>query len=344
MLIKEADSKQEPLDILQGLLERPDLNTKQKKTITQELNIMRAGIKGERDAAYEIDFHFKSSKNYIVLHDLRLEVNGRIAQIDHLVIDRTLEVYIFETKHFSSGIKIAENGEFLRWNNYNRSFEGMASPLAQNDRHMSVLKDFFANSEMPTRFGMKLIPKIIPLVLISNNARIDRPKSFDTSSVLKCEALLQSLNTSHNPLDIKSTFSAVGRIVSRETLQKIGRLLRHSHKPILVNYAGKFGIPKEAPITNIEKSSNVKITKPKDLEKEHHCSKCNSANISVLHGRYGYYFKCQDCSGNTAIKLQCKGSECKPRLRKQKTQFFKECAQCGSSHLFFENTEIPQPA
>lgn len=65
--------------------------------------MMRADIKGENEAAYEIDFHFKNHKNYIVLHDLRLEVNGRAAQIDHILLDRTLVAYVLETKHFNGG-------------------------------------------------------------------------------------------------------------------------------------------------------------------------------------------------------------------------------------------------
>ena len=70
----------------------------------------------------------------ITIHDLRLEVNGRVAQIDHLLVNRTMTFYVFETKHFHAGIKIGEDGQFLKWNNYRKTFEGMPStpknPLA----------------------------------------------------------------------------------------------------------------------------------------------------------------------------------------------------------------------
>ncbi len=61
-------------------------------------------------AAYEIDFHHKASRNWAVIHDLRLEYRGRVAQIDHLLINRWLEFWVCESKHFSEGVAINEQG------------------------------------------------------------------------------------------------------------------------------------------------------------------------------------------------------------------------------------------
>jgi len=339
MLIKEADDKQPAIDELQKLLERTDLRASQRKAITKEIHIMRAGIKGEKEAAYELEFTYKNLKNSILLHDLRLEVNGRTAQIDHLVIDRALFVYAFETKSFSSGVKINENGEFASWNSYRKCYEGIPSPIAQNQRHIEVLNDFFKTKEMPTRLGFKLIPNIIPFVLISNHSRIDRPEKFDTSSVIKCDALSSTMKESVDNISVIELFGGVSRIVSRETLAKIGRLLKHSHKPISVNYLAKFGLSEPVVTKQTQQRQNTREATP-TLDKCFHCSKCNSENTNILSGRYGYYFKCQDCNGNTSIKLKCATDACKPRLRKQKLQFFEECDTCKSSQLFYENREL----
>ena len=339
MLIKIADDKKPAIEVLQKLLERSDLSSSQRKAITKEIHIMRAGIKGENESAYELDFRYKNSKNYILLHDLRLEVEGRVAQIDHLLIDRCLNVYIFETKNFRSGIKINENGEFLSWNSYQKTFEGIPSPLAQNKRHLLVLNDFFKTHETPTRLGFKLTPKIIPLVLISKTARIDRPEKFDTSAVLKCDALAETLDKHTKDISTIELFSNVGRIVSRETIEKVGRLLKYSHKPITINYLGKFGLP-ELVEKQPEKLNTQPAEKTKPVRSSSNCSKCDSENTTILSGRYGYYFKCQDCQGNTAIKLKCVSKACEPRIRKQKDQFFEECATCKSSRLFYQNPEM----
>lgn len=48
----------------------------------------------------------------IVLHDMRLEINGRFAQIDHLLMNRGFDLYVLETKTFNTGVSINERGKF----------------------------------------------------------------------------------------------------------------------------------------------------------------------------------------------------------------------------------------
>src|SRR5437773_2787611 len=115
MLIKVADDKQPQIDALNGLLGRPDVDSSARKLIEQEIRFIRAGAKGERDAAYEIDFHYRDRDSYMVVHDLPLEFGGRVAQIDHLLINRVLDVWVCETKAFSEGVKINEYGEWFRY-------------------------------------------------------------------------------------------------------------------------------------------------------------------------------------------------------------------------------------
>jgi hypothetical protein len=56
---------------------------------------------------------YKDSKNWVIIHDLRIEYGGLVAQIDHLLINRFLDFYVLETKHYSQGVKVTERGEFL---------------------------------------------------------------------------------------------------------------------------------------------------------------------------------------------------------------------------------------
>ena len=146
-------------------------------------------MKGEQESAYLPDFHFKASRNTAIIHDLRLDVNGRVAQIDHLLLHRTLNIFVLETKHFTAGVKITEEGEFLRCNPLTKSYEGMASPLAQNERHIAVLKDAFEQIDLPSHLGIRRTPVFLSYVLVSPRARIERSKRFDTSHVLKADML-----------------------------------------------------------------------------------------------------------------------------------------------------------
>ena len=108
-----------------------------------------------------------------------------IEHFKHLAGERGYQTLINDTLR----IKITEEGEFLRWNDYKKTFEGMPSPLAQNERHIQVLQDVFAQIDMPTRLGLRLSPSFQTLILVSTNARIDRPKKFDSSRVVKADVL-----------------------------------------------------------------------------------------------------------------------------------------------------------
>jgi len=244
MLLKKADSKERDIAELERLLGIAPKPSRLK--IEQELRAVRAGIKGEQESAYLIDFDFKDAQRTVVLHDLRLELKGRVAQIDHLLIHRTMNFFVLETKHLHAGMQITEEGEFKQWNDFKKTYEGMASPLAQNERHISVLKDAVDRLGLPTRAGIPLTPSFHSYVLISPKARIDRPKKFDTSHIIKADVLLKAFEKQFDNNGVVNTFTNLARHVSLETITGIGRDLVKMHKPININYAAKFGI-KEQP-------------------------------------------------------------------------------------------------
>jgi hypothetical protein len=79
MQIKPAADKQPQLDALAVLLERPDVDAPTRRRIEAEPRRIRAGAAGERDAACEIEFHSADNVSRVTIHDLRLEVGGRVA-------------------------------------------------------------------------------------------------------------------------------------------------------------------------------------------------------------------------------------------------------------------------
>lgn len=322
MILKQADSKDGQIAQLEQLLTIAP--AEKRDIIERELRTVRAGLKGEQEAAYLIDFDLKETSKTGIIHDLRMEVGGRVAQIDHLLIHRTLNIFVLETKHFNAGMKITEDGEFLRWNQYKNRFEGMPSPLAQNERHIAVLKDAFKQIEMPTRLGIRLSPVFHSYVLVSPNSRIDRPKNFDTSRIVKADMVLKTLEKQLDKEGVLETLGSVSRFISKDTLEDIGRKLVALHQPVSFDYAARFGIVKEESVSLNLKPANQ-------------CRGCGSGDLSVEYGRYGYYFKCRTCEGNTPIKIGCGHPGHKERIRKERLNFYRECKDCGTSSLFFVN-------
>lgn len=336
MILKGIDDKTFQLTSLEALLTTSPASMR--AGIQRDIAAIRAGIRAEQEAAYYIDFDLKDSERTAVIHDLRLEVDGRVAQIDHVVIHKTLTVFALETKHIASGLKITEDGEFLRWNDYRKSYEGMASPLAQNGRHLAVLKDAFRQIDLPTRLGMRLEPSYRSLIVVSPQARIDRPKKFDTSCVIKSDGLIEAMEKSFDRAGVLSTFGAAARLVSSDTVADIGRQLVGLHRPSCIDYAQKYrGHAAVDPATAVCEPAVEEQTQPARADR-FACRQCGKAVLTIQHGRYGYYFKCSSCAGNTPIKIDCGKEGHKERLRKQGLKFFRECAECGSSSLFFVNT------
>src|SRR5215204_5537741 len=130
MQIKAADGRARDVTELEELLDRPDLPQATRRRVEAEIRNIQAGERAERDAAYHIELYFGRSENWASIHDLRIEVDGLAAQIDHLLLDRVGEIWVCESKSFAEGVSINDHGEWSRW--WHGRPDGMASPIEQN--------------------------------------------------------------------------------------------------------------------------------------------------------------------------------------------------------------------
>lgn len=249
MLIKTADDRRKDLEALQALLAHPRATVQTRTRIEQEMRNMRAGAKGEADAAYEIDFHHGASRNWAVIHDLRIEYQGRVAQIDHLLINRVLEFWVCESKHFSEGVAINEQGEFTAF--YGGRGYGVASPIEQNRKHVAVLEKLMGSSivQLPTRLGIPLKPSFRSVVLVSKNARISRPKGKveGIDSVIKADSLRKLIERDIDKEPAALTLLSMTKLIGQDTLEVFARQVAKLHRPIAFAWAAKFGLSAEMP-------------------------------------------------------------------------------------------------
>ena len=256
MIIKEAEDKKPAIQLLEALFSRPDCKAETKKRIEQEIRNIQAGARGEEEAAYEMKVHWGSSKNWMAIHDLRIEHEGLVAQIDHLLINRFLEIWVCESKHFSEGIAINEHGEFAAF--FGGKPYGVPSPIEQNAKHILILKKLFDTGvvKLPTRLGFTIKPDLKSLVLVSKSARISRPKAKveGMDVVIKNDQIFKyidkAIDQSNNPL-------MMAKIVGQDTLEALARDIARLHKPIAFDWTAKFGLPKEPPTTPAAKPEPV---------------------------------------------------------------------------------------
>lgn len=248
MLIKAADDRAGDIDVLQRLLTSADAVTARR--IEQEIRQIKAGVRGEQDAAYEMQVRWGHRGGWMILHDLRIEHEGLVAQIDHLIINRLFDFWVCESKHFSEGVSINEHGEFTAF--FGGKPYGVPSPIAQNARHIAILQRFLTSGgvKLPTRLGLTIKPTLRSLVLVSKGARISRPTVSvpGLESVIKVDQMFQSIDKAideANPL-------LIAKVVSEQTVLNLATEIAACHRPASFDWSAKFGLaarPKQAPTT-----------------------------------------------------------------------------------------------
>lgn len=218
-------------------MRHPQASDVQRAQISEQIRNLRSGDRGEAEAAYEIDLHFGQSPHWMIVHDLRIEHRGFVAQIDHLMINRLLEFWVLESKRFANGVKINEHGEFTSY--FEGRPRGAPSPIEQNRRHLKLLGGVIDDGviALPSRLGFTMKPALKSLVLISQGA-ITRPKKpvQGIETVIKNDQLATTVNRA---LDTVSPL-VLTRLVGKDTLEGVGQQVLALHRPITRRWAAQF--------------------------------------------------------------------------------------------------------
>ena len=244
-VLKHADDKQREIDELCALSSRRGIDARTRRRIEDEIWAIRLGVEAEREAAYAIDFAYAQRASFVIIHDLRIEYRGRVAQIDHLVINRAFDIWVCETKSYKGGVKVNEFGEWHRY--VNRRPVGTHSPILQNEDHIAVLEDLIDGHELtlPKRALITLKPTLIPVVLVSNEALITRPRGATAGSVkgldsvMKIEAFRGAIESR---FDERNPIAILSRLVGQDVIERLGAELAALHRPLVRDWAGHFGV------------------------------------------------------------------------------------------------------
>jgi hypothetical protein len=283
MLLKKADDKSKRLALLEDLQKSSRLDVRQKTWLQEELERVRKGIEGERETAHILDRLFRDSKNSALLHDLRLVVDGDVAQIDHLIISRLGEMILIETKNYGGSVKINSLGEFTM--EYGRQKFGIPSPMEQSRRHERVLQKLLDRLGIANRVGTAI--KCHHVVLFHPKAIITRPPAseLDTSAVLKADQFEKWLDKFIN--EDTGTLSVViglANVRSSETVKEWGEKLIRQHRPENPLELPDFIQPKSPPTTKPIEVRAAPSAGGED-KKRLICLHCNS-KISFPEGKF----------------------------------------------------------
>ena len=220
----------------------------------------------------------------------------------------------------------------------------MPSPILQAKRQEAFLRRYlFEHVEglldkllgFQTYFGAMAVDI---LVAISDQGVIERPKCLELPEVHKADRvaerakeLIGKHKRVNHPLSLN--FKESGRSFNDEEMGRVSAFLRNRHVPLLEASTARAEARLKPAVVP---SDTPKEPTPAAANATHTCRHCGSNKVAVVYGRYSYYFKCLDCEGNTAIKESCEGCGQKAKLRKERENFYAECASCERSRIFFQ--------
>ncbi|WP_164156856.1 nuclease-related domain-containing protein [Sandarakinorhabdus rubra] len=238
MILKPREDRNASIAALERLMAHPAATRHDIQRLRDQIDAIIKGDLSEGKAAFELDTHYGHNRNWMVIHDLRIEVAGMTAQIDHLLLGRCLDFWVLESKRLASGIKVLENGECLTFRN-GRIPVAIDSPIEQNRRHVKMLQRLLDSGAiaLPRRLGFALKPRLHNLVLIAEG-RISRPKTAvpGIESLIRTDLMfshVESMSERGNPFDL-------AKVVSPDTLEDIGRQLVAQHQPIEYDWERRF--------------------------------------------------------------------------------------------------------
>lgn len=303
--LKEKDDPTLLIAELKRLLDLRHISKHQRADLEHELDMFRAGQAGEKEAAYHIDFHWKDGRNSAVIHDLRIEHGGRVAQIDHLIVMRTLDCHVIESKGFNSQVRVSDSGE---WEVKTRfGWRGIPSPVEQNRRHIEVLQAFIRDHALaPKRLGISMPIRFHNWVLVSPRCQLNR-KGGEWDKVVKMDMFEKRFGECVNQTGFLDTLASISKLVSRETVDALGRSLGAAHKPHVCDFAARFGITSPHDRSGREQAAEVMVC----------CDDCSAAidarvtkycraNVQRFRGR----LLCRACQAAVAAGVKCYDCGC----------------------------------
>ncbi|GAA0579609.1 nuclease-related domain-containing protein [Caenispirillum bisanense] len=313
-----------------------------------------AGRKAEEQVAFYLRRGFGRDEEIRVFNGIRLEHDGDAAQIDHLVM-HPHGFIIIESKSVSDSVEIDANGHWTRW--FDRRPQGMPSPLNQARLQAEFLRQVLADRLVDGSGLRGLISGGVEartydlLVAISDNGRI-RCKGALDPAIIKADEVIDSVRA---VVDSRRPRLRIARSVMELGLKEMDRIadfLVENHRPLPARAAPAAVAPGLAeppppavdltpppppPPPPVTVSAPPSPPSPEPAAAGVACGKCGSAAVEGRWGPYGYYAKCRDCGGNTALKPVCAACGKPARVRKQGPEFHADCKACGTSALLLVN-------
>lgn len=301
----------------------------------------KAGDDAERQMAFYLRRRYADNPKVQIFNDLRVERQGEVAQMDHLILHRH-GMIVVESKSVTGEVRINEQLEFVRV--FNGRPVGMPSPIQQARRQGDLLRQMLLEQKEQLRNkvmlglvqgGFASCPIQI-LVAISDQGIIRRPTA-PVPELHKADQIVDQVEA------IMDRHRRAAKLFARSDgdwgnytfedseLERVTAFLVSRHVEAR---------PAPSEPASASGASRARATPTASREgplPSYRCSHCRSPKLEVSYG-HSYYFKCLDCSGNTVIANHCERCGGPAKTKKRGAEHFAVCDGCNTEQLFFRNT------
>ena len=337
----------------------------------------RAGAAAENQIAHYLHRAFKQDREvHVLCHALRLqdaeqpEQDGSpgVCQIDHLLVHRW-GMFIVESKSVTHEVRVRSDGSGGdEWSRVYRGEEtGMASPIRQARRQAEFLRAFLQRHRERLlgreQVGLRTLARVVRgtdqrgfanvpiqlMIAVSDNGRIRR------------------LNGWKEPEKPFRVFVSKADLIQSKIGEELERHRKGAH--LLGKPQGEYGLwgMEEAEAagvaeflaaSHVERAGDVASRKKRtDADgggrlrrdesadgaenAEPSCKHCGARDLTARWGKFGYYWRCGACGGNTAMPVVCCACGAKgrrgegTRVRKEGKTYFRECQKCGTTEAIW---------
>lgn len=232
------------------------VKSSKREYIERDIAFLKAGIQGEKNVYFELKNSFIPM---ICLHDVRIQDGDYVSQLDFVVITAQF-IMILETKKLNGDIYINESGDFIRYikNKDGKVIkkEGIYSPIAQNDRHIRIVRNMLVKKGM-----IKKLPVISGVVIANPKSIVNKTKASKKikDEIFRYDQLTEVLKKKINHYN--KDFN-----IFEDKIKDIGEFFIINNKSIRYDYNRKYSLREDDFMEqkvedNIEEKKEEKVIK-----------------------------------------------------------------------------------
>ena len=258
MLIKDCDSREYDLLVLEVLAQDAALAAPERHKVLEAMRAIRARQARRRALASQLDALLGTRDDWVVLHDVRLAQAEGVIEIDHLLINSLMQVWVLDASCFDLTLSITPFGELLAHDG--RVAQEGEVPADEDgvmahavtpcplqtlpERSRAIMQWLERSSLLPVRLGMTLQPQLRYRIVVADAAQVSRPPEdiFDSRALLSFARLKrQCLQVSSKTAYVTRLRSFTHRLDQRR-LRQLGRAIATRHVAPNTDWVAELGL------------------------------------------------------------------------------------------------------